>query len=278
MKKVTYNDYCDHYARKCKICKGQKSVLIGSSLQACICQFHATTKWELNKIKVDPPDLKYLGWEDFTGVIKSSGEVVGMLTPQSAAEGRQKALEYCFVGGDNSKPRNVCIHKHMSDGANVLISGHRGTGKSLLAILITQAIILSRYFYDPTLSFTWVKSSRLRDAARWDDKRSINHDVLDEFAEVDFLIIDDVDCDLVSETGIRGHHTNPPDRTSLDVLFGTRLLYSKPTILVTTEGLVDHLDPRLCQPVIQNWGNEFLNLATASKNTVIRLKKAAVGG
>jgi DNA polymerase III delta prime subunit len=275
--KVTYKDYCNYYAKKCKHCGGQKSVLIDGILQACICQFHASSKWEMSQIKVEPPELKYLTWDDFTGVIKSGGEVVGMLTPQSAQEGKQKALAYCFENGDNSDLRNVSIHRRLGDGANMLIAGHRGTGKSLLAILITKAIILSRYFYDPAISFMWIRSSKLREAARWDERRPINHALLDELTETDFLIIDDVDCDIVSEGGNKGHHTLPPDRTSIDVLFGTRLLYNRPTILVTTEGLVDHLNPRLCQPVMQQWGNEFLNLATASKNTVIRLKRAAVG-
>jgi hypothetical protein len=270
---LTLEDFCTYYASSCKQCFGDKRFKKEGVWTTCPCQNIANIKWRVEQIRVHPPELKLLTWDDFTGVIKEDAVETGMLTVSSAMAGKQKALEYCYRG--SRQPENLILHKHLDDGANLIIGGAKHTGKTLLGLLVVKEVVRTAVVRSINLSFDWIQSSDLKQAARWDTHKEIDHARLEQLAEVDFLVIDDVDVEGEVIAGVnKGHKTSPPDRTSLNVLFGQRDLYHRPTIILCSQRFMKYLQMPLKHDDIETqWGNEFLNIVTNPRNTVIYLER-----
>ena len=263
-----YQRYYEYYAQRCPTCKGSKRVLKNGSWVSCYCQKVASYKCRFDQIRVHPASLKQKGWDDFTGLITDNNITTGMLDPSAAIEGKKKALAYCYKNGDYSKKENLKIHKHLGDGQNVIIGGGKRSGKTMLGYLIMKEVMRSALYNNLKITFDWVHVAELKQAARWDNNKPLDHSTLDDLAEVDFLAIDGVDYETRE-----GHHTNPPDRTSMNMLFAQRDMYRKPTIIICTDSFINMLCPRYEQSIALQWGDEFCNLVNQSSNLVIHLKR-----
>lgn len=272
--KLTYKDYCLFFSKKCDICKGARKVLLDNVWTVCLCQFKATLKFRYDSLQVYPPELKYKTWNDFTGIITEGGITSGILEPESVIESKQKALSYCYKNGDNSSHDNLIVQDHLNDGQNVIIYGERGTGKTLLAVLILKEIVFSNYRSCSSVTTDWVHSSQIRDAARWALDSGIktkeqDYDYLDEISLTDFLVIDDIDY-----ADKRNSFPSPPDRTSLDVLFGERKRNQRPTIFICSNKIKDMVGDLKTVLLQREWGNEFYDLISNSNNVIIELRKS----
>ena len=274
MKTLELEDFCLFYASKCEKCHGQKRVQIQGVWYACSCQIIASARWRLNQIRIHPPELKFLTWDDFTGVIKEQDIQTGMLRIDSVLDAKAKAIAYCYKNGDITCPDDLILHKRASEGSNLIIGGEKNSGKTMLAILLIKEIIRTSVIHNVSLSFEWVSSSEIKAAARWDGVKLIDHARLDELAEVDFLVIDDVDIEVEQVQGKSYQHTMPPDRTSLNMLFGQRDLFHRPTILLCSQRLLRFAEsPMYLDTVSQQWGVEFVHILTNKKNIVIHLER-----
>ncbi len=275
MTKVSYNAYLEFYANKCNKCKGERHIFVDNVATSCPCQFTATMKWRFDQIKVRPESLKYKTWSDFTGLIKNEAIIVendaiitGMLDPESVKFAKESAMKYCYRNGDNSSYKNLIVHKHLFDGKNVIISGGKNTGKSLLAVLIIKEVVCASAEFKIDMDFHWATSTKIRNAARWTNEKDIDDEYMSYLGRVDWLVIDDVDVETAT-----GHHTNPPDRISLNSLFSTRSIENRPTIFICSEKMSDMRNPRYIDVIEQQWGKEFINTFMHQNNLVIALRK-----
>jgi hypothetical protein len=273
--KLTYEDYSNFHAQKCTICSGAKRVCQEGIWITCGCQFNATAKWRLDQIQIYPENLKFKTWEDFVG-INSSGK---KLTDASFIEAKTKALIYCFGRPDpqlaKNRKQSSIILKHINDRQNVIIAGAGGSGRSLIAALILKEVIYASAIRRQKVSFYWVKSSELTEAARWattrtgDISKDIDRNELVEWSESDFLFLDGMDLKPAT-----GDHRAPPDMTSLNILFFKR--FYRPTIIVCSNKLLAECrDPRKADRIKEQWGDDFYTLMHDPKNVVIDLEKEA---
>lgn len=268
---VTYDEMCNFFASKCNVCRGAKRVLTEKVWTCCPCQFTATAKWRLEQFDVYPSSLKYKEWNDFTG-INYDNEC--RLTSSSLISSKQQALKYCFGTSDPSvlqnKNKHLHVLDHLKDGQNVIIAGPSGCGKTLLAILIIKEVIhASRMLRRDNVDFKYIKSQFVIDAARWDNDKPIDRELLDQLADIDFLVIDNMDLLLEG-----GHHTTPPDMIALSTLFTNRQINTKPTILICSErfwGCVKSAGQS--RVVKKQWGEAFWGLVSNPTNTVIEIAK-----
>jgi hypothetical protein len=272
MRNLDSRDFCVREMKKCKQCHGEGCLNVNGVWCQCICQVYASYKYNFYRLRINPESLKQKTWDDFTGVITKEDITVGMLEPKSVREAKDIVLQYCYRDGDNSNFNNLILHEHLKTGRNIIIGGSKASGKTLLGCLIIKEVIYDaiefRSKIGRTISFDWVYSSELKHAARWDNSKSIDHAYLEQLVEMDFLVIDDVDF-WTKE----GHHTNPPDRISLDMFFGERDIHSRPTIMLCSDTLLDMVSPRYMDSISQQWGGEFFNLLSKPSNMIVRLKK-----
>lgn len=269
---LSLEDFCVYYAAKCDKCQGERRVLQDSTWYACSCQILATAKWKLDQIRIHPPELKTKTWDDFTGIIQANSEQIGSLSVNSVIDAKEKALAYCYQDGKVS-PENLILHKRASKGHNVIIAGERQSGKTLLGILIIKEVLRTSIVHNVPLSFEWISSSEIKEAARWDNVKPLDHIKLDALAEVDFLIIDDMDIEIEAQ-GKSYNKTSPPDRTSLNILFGQRDMYGHPTIILCSQRLLKFAEsPMHTDNIIQQWGAEFFHIFTNQNNTIISLSR-----
>ncbi len=267
MDTLEYQDYCDYYASKCKICTGKKRVLHNSIWTCCPCQQHATLKYRFEKIQTYPQELKYSKWSDFTGEIKTKNkqtgklEIGGHLSAPVFINAKKKAMEYCFSSSDPSvvDDRRNTLVLHKNNGRNVVIVGKKNTGKTLLAALILKEVAHASYLFKKlNIDFKWLKASDLINASRWDNDKSVDHEFLNSLNNIQFIVIDDIDM-------YRTGHNTPPDTVSLDVLFSYRKLASYPTIVICTPEFFKTASK------YEIWGREFTDLITRSDNVLIEL-------
>lgn len=266
--KLTYEDYCNYHASKCKYCNKQKRLLINGVWVSCSCQYNASVKWKFDQIQVYPDSLKYKTWSDFTGIDEKNR----VISVESFVLAKQKALKYCFDSDDPSvvsnRNKNLSIHKRLVDGRNLIISGPKKTGKSLIATLILKEAIYSCTLNNYKMDFVWVKLNEIIDACRWDvTGKSIDFDLLDYWKDVDFMFIDNVDI-----SPMVGNHRHPPDMLSLNKLFSSRMSKRLPNIVICSDKFYDLATTNSNEIKIQ-YGEDFMNLINHPCNTTIELKK-----
>ena len=272
-KKLEYLDYCKYYASKCEVCKGDKRLWKNKAWHACGCQYVASVKFRFENIRIYPPELKYLSWEDFTGEIKEISregklEITDYLEPAAILRAKRMAMQYCFGSTQpwvlKDRAKYSAIYRRFISGKNVIIAGSKRTGKSLLATLILKEVVFASVSNKVDMSFEWVKGMDLFHAARWDSTKEIDYDSLYVWADASFLVIDGLEVP-------RGGHTSPPDIIALNRLFGARH-YEKPTIVITTESFMRECqDPLRSQLVIDKLGAELHSLMVDRDNVLIDL-------
>jgi len=278
MKKLTHQQYCDYYADKCNRCKGDKRLHVDGMWVSCPCQRIADLKYRFDKFEISPANLKYKKWDDFDGFGRLvDGKKQQALTHQSLIESKSKALKYCFGTDDRScldnRKLHLRVHKHIEDGQNVIIVGEKQSGRTLLAALIIKEVAYACKLFSKNISFQCVKSYELHNYARWDDAgKRIDHAVLYDLADVDFLVIDQIEM-----RPPRGHHTNPADIHSLEMLFGTRRTSNHPTILICSCNFWAHFQ-KYSHDIAVQWGNEFVSIMSDSNNVIIELEKEIIDG
>lgn len=273
--KLSYEDYKRYHASKCKICKGAERVQKGGIWVACGCQHVASVKWDYDQIKIYPENIKYKTWDDFIGIDDKGAK----LTDQSFVDAKEKALRYCFDRADPSVTKDRAKHsiilRHCQDAQNVVIVGGPHSGKTLVATLILKEVIFAAAMKQTGITFRWVRSPEIIDAARWDGSisgtsKTIDRDLLEDLAEVHFLFIDGLD--LRPE---RGDHRFPPDMLSLNTLFSRRLEKS-PTILICSDQFWKAAStPGHSDLIREQWGDDFSALLGDPRNLVIELRKEA---
>jgi len=270
MKELTSEDYCQYYANKCKICSGKRRIKYQGTWTACVCQQAAILKFRFERFPVEQPDLKYKTWDDFCGWTDVDGKI---LTDQSLVDAKSKALQYCFGSSDPAAFKNrrkyLKVQEHLYDGQNVIIIGDHNTGKTLLAVLIIKEVAHACRIHNRNIGYQYITSWSLKDAARWDNNKSINHDLLNELSEIEFLVIDKLE--LMPEIG---HHTNPPDYNSMNQLFWSRRRLNHPTINICSSLFWSRIsDRRYHESMSSQWSREFILLLNDPKNLIIRLSK-----
>ncbi len=272
MKELTSEHYCQYYASKCKICAGNRRIKHEGVWTACVCQQAAILKFRFERFPVEPPELKYKTWEDFTGTT-NRGKI---LTEDSLVKAKSKALGYCFDSQDGYKDRrkHLTVHRHLEDGQNVVIVGDGNSGRTLLATLIIKEVAHACRIYNKNIDYQYVTSWALKDAARWDDNKSINHDFLNEMSDTEFLVIDKMEI-----MPARGHHTAPPDYNSMNQLFWSRRRLKHPTISICSPSFWSQVtNPGWQEDMSAQWSREFILLLNDSNNLVIKLdKEVSVG-
>ena len=266
-KKLNYEDYCDYFALKCKICYGQRYLLINDVWTSCICQHTATVKWRLEEFDVHPPELKYKTWDDFIGLSIDGNH---QLTDSSFVSAKRKALKYCFGSEEMSvienRNKTLCVQNHLDDGQNFIISGPKHTGKTLIAVLIIKEVAYASRFFNLNLGFKCIKSNALCNAARWDNHKQIDHALLDELSEIEFLVIDEV---CLPEGG----HNTPPDVVALNNLFDQRVQGKLPTVITCNNGIfLKTQDRHLNKSFTSFWGNSFASLMMMNSNVFVDLE------
>ncbi len=271
-KKLSYLEWSQWFADQCDECHGSQIVLVDGSPRRCNCQLIATAKARLEAVDIVPTSLKYCNWCDFTGLIKNAGEIRGSLTTESTMRGRNSAFRYCF-GEDydpaiSRDPTKIRLSDRIVDGNNLVIVGPENSGKTLLAVLVLKEAC-NAYIVGKNIQFKWVKFYDIINHARWDTKgKDINHALLDELSELDFLFIDGVD-------DYRGGHNSPPDHTSMNVLFGARRILNLPTIFVCSSIFAKMLNrPEGQEKFVNMFGDEFVRSIAHRSNTLIELKKS----
>ena len=264
-----YLDYCDYFAKKCKECKGSKRVLVKKDensigvWNACGCQFIASTKWRYDQIPL-PAELKNKTWDDFTGILKEGDDTISLAN--SFVKGKEEALRYCFDSVDplarEDREHHLVVHTRTN---NVVISGDPRSGKTLLAALILKEVVYASVLTRTELTFKCVKNAQLLEAARWDNNKQVDHEFLDDLAELNFLLIDGLNC----PTG----HTTPPDLICLDRLFWSRHTAARPTIFVCSSGF-----KASGEMIINKLGEGLHSALTDNRNIFVELRKEGTGG
>lgn len=255
---LSYADYCDYYSKKCLYCRGDKRILDNRKVWvSCSCQRIASCKWRLEQIPVHPSSLKYKEWNDFTGSI-GNDTITSLLTAESLIEAKTKAMEYCFgeagLSGPLNRKENLIINHRIHNGLNIVITGDKSSGKSLLACLIAKEAIRDN------LSVKWIVFSALCNGARWDTHKTIDHDFFDFLANTQLLVIEDIDL----EAGYYG------DIFVLDKFFHHRYNPGLATIFLCSRKLLQTIQtsPWVIE---EKLGKSFVSLVTDSKNVVIDL-------
>lgn len=273
MKQLSHTDYCTYFAKKCTVCKGEKRLRIEGTWVLCQCQQIATLKYRFEQFDVYPPELKYKTWTDFRGYTDNGEQ---RLTAESFVEAKAKAFAYCF--GKGHKPAEyehilqnrkdyLIVHENLSNPTNVIIVGNKNSGRTLVAALIIKEVAHACMLHRLNISFKYIKANNLLDAARWDNVRPANHALLDEMADTDFLVIDDIDVQSQ-----RGHHTNPPDALHMSKIFVQRV--DSPTILICSEQFwAQASSSRFADSVAEQWGKDFLSILLNKQNVLIELRK-----
>ena len=272
MSKLSYENWLELYAQRCSKCKGERAVWVDRVLQICDCQYQARRKARLEQIDIYPPELKYKEWGDFTGVIYRGGQIVGKLTDKSAITSRHRAFSYCFnrdYSPDILKDRanNLCILNHLSDGQNVIIAGSEGSGRSLLAVLILKEVAEAARIVGKAVDYRWVKFYEVIDAARWDNSNPLDRAKLDNFAELDFLFLDDVSVP-------KGGHNAPPDHTAMNILFGSRRSRRSPLVATCSLDALREATTTSGEYFTSLYGSEFLKSMSDDSIIFIELHKA----
>lgn len=268
MKSLTKSDYCAYYASKCKVCNGEKFVEVKGIPTQCLCQHSAELKFKFEQFEVDPPDLKYKSWDDFNGFL--DGRQV--ISTESWLSAKQKAIQYCFGSSDpnviKDRKANLVVQNHRHDGQNVIIVGNKGSGRTLIAALIIKEVAHACRIHDLDLSFKCLKAYDLFVAARWDNERSVDYSLLEEL-DVDFLVIDEVEL-----MPPKGHHTNPPDYNTMNSLFGNRVRYKMPTIVICSQSFWSQVShPKFTEDISTQWGKPFVAIMNNPQNVVIKIDK-----
>lgn len=270
MSNLKYKDYSQYYADNCRICCGIGHITHEGVRTMCICQHTAKMKWRFEQLEVMPRELKYKDWGDFCGVSNTGDH---KLTDNSFVKAKEKALKYCF-GSDNisvinNRSKTLIVHNHLKTGRNVIITGVPKSGKTLLAILIIKEVVYACRIYNLDITFRCIKSNILQNESRWDKFRTINHVLLDELKDVDFLIIDNIDKPKQG-----GHKDIPPDTIALDSLFYHRIIQNKPTIIICSDNFWEcSIHPQYQAETLVRWGDAFASLLLNKDNVVIRLYK-----
>jgi len=268
--KLESTDYCSYYASKCKECKGARRVWKNDIWMACGCQYIASVKWRFEQIDVFPPSLKYLSWKDFTGDIKAvhggKSQISNQLDMSTFIHAKKEVLKYCFNSSDISvlddRQNKSAIFERYAAGDNIIISGSKKTGKSLLATLILKEVVYASVSTKNDLSFEWISWNELLEAARWDTDKPINSEQLYLWSDIDFLVIDGI--------ARQGGHTTPPDLVALNSFFVRRR--HLPTIIVASTLFVyDCRHPIRSQGVEYKFGSELLSLISGSNNFMLAL-------
>lgn len=267
---LTYEDYCEYHANKCKQCKGKKRIQYNDVWVCCSCQYNASAKWRFDQIQVYPDELKYKTWKDFTGVGQTN-----RITAGSFVEAKKKAIEYCFDAADlsvvNDRKQHLVIDKHLRDGQNVVIFGPKASGKSLIATLILKEVVYACAIRGHEYSFAWVKASEIVEAARWDSNaaKTIDYDTLDFLGDVNFLFVDNLDI-----APAVGNHRHPPDIMSVNRVFSYRLSMKLPTIVTCSNKIWEFLqNPATTQEIKTQYGEELYGLLMHPKNVMIKLER-----
>jgi len=186
-------------------------VLRDNGWTACGCQHLAAVKWRFEQIKLKPSGLKYYNWSDFNGSLRTRypngrTEVIGCIEGMNentaamvAQRARSQAMCYCFDTDDinlvstrEERQKHSLIHEKSVCGGNVVIAGGNRSGKSLLAALILKEVVRASIDSGKDYTFGWVEGSVLVDAA-YSFGKYIDFEQLDEWAEVNFLVIDNFD-------------------------------------------------------------------------------------
>lgn len=263
-----YDRYLEYFSKKCNECKGERRILLNNIWYSCSCQLIASLKYKFDKIKIYPNDLKNKTWSDFKG-INSSGS---KLTAKSLIEAKSQALKYCFNTDDiqaiKQRENKSVIPKRLHSGTNVVISGDSGSGKSLLAFLILKEIVLYSIHATKIMTFEWIRSSDLLEAARWDNNKQIDNELLDYWTDVQFLFIDNVYL-----KPNQGDHRASPNMSSINRLFYNRLSSRLPTIVLCNDSLL-RTDKYDKNKVIEEWGQDFYNIISDENNFFIQLIKS----
>lgn len=288
MPALTYEQYCEHYARQCDNCKGKRRYKIDGNWTACPCQQKAALKFRFESIPIQPEELKRLTWKDFTGRVPKKGSVISGNAYQSA---RKTLLGYCFNSNDEKailsndfdvmqERRRLysCVLDHLQDGQNLAIFGGSETGKSLLAmIVIKEVIYASLVFGRPNVSFRWTRGSELLHAVTWDGEgKTVDEAFMWDLVATDYLVIDDVYLE-------RKGHSRAPDVVELDRLFSERMIRSRPTIIVGEPEIATCVlgnggndimaKKNLRKTLIHSWGISFFKLLSDKKTTLLHLEK-----
>lgn len=263
---IKYEDLCDLFSRRCKVCLGSRFTTQNGIDCVCSCQMRAAIKWRFEQIEIFPPSLKYKNWKDFTGII-GGDKITGSLTPESVKAAKDAALTYCFGSNDlrlvKNRRKNLIIHNHLRDGQNIVIAGNKHSGKTLLAALLLKEVAWSSVIHDKKLTFKWVKYSDIVSAAMWDKGRPVDYDYLDHLTTIHFLAIDDID--LVSSGHNQGH-----DHFATNTLFKERKTSLYPTIFVSSLEFLSksRKDPKF---ITDKFGNGFADSVLDPKNIIIDL-------
>jgi len=202
MTDVDYEAYSDYWSSRCSACKGTKRLLVHGSWVSCQCQNLASMCRKFSQVQVDPPSLKNLTWDDFTGCIKQDNlgriETVDTLPVSIYNDAKSQAIKWCFDTDNIQNNREFYlqhsqIHQRYVSGSNLIIAGDQRSGKSLLAVLILREVAKSAMYTGKDYDFRWVPNPELLYAASWGTNKPIDYEELDELADVDFLFIDRFD-------------------------------------------------------------------------------------
>lgn len=276
MSELSYSDYRDYYAKKCTLCNGNSIVLEGKIRKECICQKKARMTYRLERIDIYPPDLKYKSWNDFTGMITQEGKIVGHLKTESIIAARNSAFKYCYgVPFDKelvNRAEHLKVHQHLKDGQNIVIVGGERVGRSLLGAIICREVANSSIILNKDIDYRWIKFYDILHAAQWaydntvGSYKHIDYAYLEMLEDLDFLFIDGID--------IQKGHTNLTDHVAMNSLFGSRLMFHKPTILICSENFIKLLSLASGVERISNsYGYEFIQMIKKSDNVFIELLK-----
>lgn len=138
---------------------------------------------------------------------------------QAATQGQRAALkaahEYCRE-----------FQRHRQAGSCLIFSGNPGTGKTHLAISCIRHLVGAGYTGRYTRAFELIEGIR----STWRrDSRKTEKQILQEFTEVDLLVLDEVGVQYGSES----------ETVELFKVLDTRYLDVKPSIIVTNAGIDD---------------------------------------
>ena len=160
---------------------------------------------------------------------------------QAASQGQITALKaaqaYCRDFG-----------KHRQDGICLIFAGKPGTGKTHLACAAITQVIAAGYTGRYTRAFELIEAIR----ATWRrDSRKTEREIIEEFTQVDLLVLDEVGVQYGSES----------ETVELFKVLDTRYLDVKPSIVITNVGrdeLQQYLGARAFDRLKENGGRLVL--------------------